>query len=117
MGVIREKRVRLEGVLEHSASSARIGDDGNLIIEFYDFGPDAEQWFGNDVAFRLMISSKSKDEVISRLTSGAAWAKDSAERDDLLLRLIADQFPDYYAVKGWLEEQEIAFEREFDSWA
>lgn len=115
--MIKEKRVRLEGVLEHSASSAQIGDDGSLIVEFYDFGPDAERWFGNDVAFRLVISPGGKDEVISRLTNGAGGPTGAAGRDDLLLRVIAERFPDYYAVKGWLEEQGIAFEKEFDAWA
>ena len=50
-----EKRVKLKGVLERTASSVEIKGDGSLVVEVYDFSDDAEQWFGNDVAFLLKV--------------------------------------------------------------
>ena len=37
--------------------------------------------------------------------------------DELLLQLLKEQFADYYAVKQWLEQNKIPFQKEFDSWA
>ena len=38
-----EKRVKLKGVLEGTASSVEIKGDGSLVVEVYDFSDEAEQ--------------------------------------------------------------------------
>lgn len=65
-----EKRVKLKGVLERTASSVEIKGDGSLVVEVYDFSDDAEQWFGNDVAFLLKVSSADKSRMLSWLMAG-----------------------------------------------
>lgn len=65
-----EKRVKLKGVLERTASSIEIKGDGSLVVEVYDFSDEAEQWFGNDVAFLLKVSSADKSRMLSCLMAG-----------------------------------------------
>jgi hypothetical protein len=67
-----EKRVKLKGVLERAASSVEIKGDGSLVVEVYDFSDEAEQWFGNDVAFLLKVSSADKSRMLSWLMAGTA---------------------------------------------
>jgi len=112
-----EKRVELKGVLKRTASSVAVKGDGSLVVELYDFSDSAEQWFGNDVAFLLKVSSADKSRMLSCLRSGQNGMEGSLDRDQLLLQLLKEQFDDYFAVKEWLEENKIPFEKEFDSWA
>ena len=112
-----EHRVKLKGVLKQTASSAEIKSDGSLVIGLYDFSDDAQNWLGNDVAFLLTISPDDKSKMLSRLTAGQNPTPVAADDDALLLRLIAERFDDYYAVKHWLEENNIQYRKDFDSWA
>lgn len=112
-----EKRMKLKGVLQRTASSVEIKRDGSLVVELYDFSDAAEQWFGNDVAFMLKVSSADKNRMLSCLMSGQNEIAESLDRDELLLQLLKEQFADYFAVKEWLEQNEIPFQKEFDSWA
>ena len=112
-----EKRVKLKGVLDRTASSVEIKGDGSLVVEVYDFSDKAEQWFGNDVAFLLKVSSADKSRMLSCLMAGQHEMAGSLDRDELLLQLLKEQFVDYYAVKQWLEENKIPYQKEFDSWA
>jgi hypothetical protein len=109
------KRVELKGGLEKTGSSAEIQSDGSLVVELYDFSPEADRWFGNDIAFLLKVSAGGKEEMLARLQAGQTLPPDAPDRDDLLLCLIAERFPDYYAVKRWLEENGIPYQKEFDS--
>ena len=111
------KRVKLKGVLERTASSAEIKSDGSVVIELYDFSNEAEKWLGNDVAFLLKVSSGDKSRMLSCLTKGQNQLAGSLDRDELLLQLLKERFADYYAVKQWLEENKIPYQKEFDSWA
>lgn len=115
--VTTERRVKLRGVLERTASSAEIKSDGGLTVELYDFSREAEEMFGNDVAFLLKISSDDKNKILLRLMAERSQMSDTPDRDGLLLRLLQERFADYYEVKRWLEENEIPFQKEFDSWA
>ena len=112
-----EKRMKLKGVLERTASSVEIKGDGSLVVELYDFSNEAEQRFGNDVAFLLKVSAANKSRMLSCLMSGQNEMAGSLDRDELLLQLLKEQFADYYAVKQWLEQNKIPFQQEFDSWA
>jgi hypothetical protein len=114
--VSAEKRVKLRGVLAHTASWAIVGDDGGLVIELYDFSTEAHTWLGNDVAFLLHLSAGDKDRVLARLLL-QAQATRTPDGDALLLKLIEERFDDYYAVQQWLNEQGIPFRKEFEPWA
>jgi hypothetical protein len=113
--VTDEKRVKLRGGLARTASWAIVGDDGGLVIELYDFSAEAHTWLGNDVAFLLHLDAAAKDAALVRLFGGAPAS--DADRDALLLRLIAERFDDYYAVQRWLTDQGIAFRKQFEPWA
>lgn len=108
------RRVKLRGVLERTASTAEVRSDGALVVELYDFSPNAHAWFGNDVAFLLTVAAGEKDAMLSKLTAGRDVGPGS-DADDLLLALIEERFSDYYAVKRWLEAHAIPFETEFDA--
>ncbi len=110
-----EKRVKLRGVLAHTASWAIVGDDGRLVVELYDFSPEAHRWLGNDVAFLLELDVAAKDVALTRLFGGRP--PNGADRDALLLQLVAEQFDDYYAIQQWLNDQGIPFRKQFEPWA
>ncbi len=111
-----EKRVKLRGVLAHTASSAAIRADGSLVVELYDFSDEAHRLLGNDVAFLLELGAAEKDEVLARLVP-EQQSPSTPDRDAVLLQLIAERFADYYDVMRWLEEQGIPFTKEFEPWA
>jgi hypothetical protein len=113
--VTGEKRVKLRGVLARTASWATVGDDGALVIELYDFSADAHRWLGNDVAFLLELDVAAKDVVLTRLFG--VQPPNGADRDALLLHLIAERFDDYYAVQQWLNDEGIPFRKQFEPWA
>jgi hypothetical protein len=99
-----EKRVKLRGILDHTASSAAITADGSLVVELYDFSPEAHRWLGNDVAFLLNIDA-------------AGHFADAYDDDAALLQLLAERFDDYYDVERWLNDEGIPFRKEFEPWA
>jgi hypothetical protein len=110
-----ELRVRLRGVLPHTASSATIEPHGGLVVELYDFSAEAQRWLGNDVAFFLRLDAPATDLVRERLLGSPAPA--AAARDELLLQLMENRFEDYYAVKQWLDDEGIPYRKEFEPWA
>jgi hypothetical protein len=114
--VSTERRVKLRGVLAHTASSASIGADGSLVVELYDFSPEAHKCLGNDVAFLLHVGPAGKDEALKLLVPSARPAS-ASEADDLLLHAMQERFADYYDVERWLGDEGIPFRKEFDSWA
>ena len=112
-----EKLIDLKGGLKHTNSSAQIKSDGSLVIDLHDFSSEAEKWFGNEVAFLLKVSPSDKSKMLSCLLEGQNQVLDESQEDDLLLQLLKERFTDYHDVKQWMEENEIPYEKEFDSWA
>jgi len=110
-----EKRVKLRGVLDRTATSATIDADGSLIVELYDFSPEAHRWLGNDVAFLLKIDAAEKAGALRRLRAARHCA--DAYDDAALLQLLAERFDDYYDVERWLNDEGIPFRKEFEPWA
>lgn len=110
------KRVKLRGVLDRTASSAEIDSAGNLVVELYDFSAEAHRWLGNDVAFQLVLEAAGKEAVLERLRPADATPA-VADPDELLLALVEERFSDYYAMKQWLEEQGIPYSKVFEPWA
>jgi hypothetical protein len=115
--VTEGEQVRLRGVLDKTASWARIAGDGSLVVELYDFSADAEKWFGNDVAFLLHVAAADKPRMLARLRGDVAESARDDAADAVLLRLVRERFDDYYAVKEWLDREGIAYRKEFEPWA
>jgi hypothetical protein len=115
--VSEPERFKLSGVLERTASWVYVVDDGTLVVELYDFSPDAEKWLGNDVAFLLHVAAADKAQMLSRLLGQDSSTMRGAGDDATLLRLLCERFDDYYAVKEWLDREGIGYRKEFEPWA
>lgn len=107
--------VKLSGGVPGTATFVYGGPDGGLVIELYDHRPQAEDSFGNDVAFLLHIAAEEKPRLVALLRDPGqpAGASDDAE----LLGLLRDRFRDYYDVQRWLDANAVPYRKEFDSWA
>lgn len=80
-------------------------ENAQLKVEYYDFSEDAQRMFGNDIAYTLTVTEMEK------------LYSSSKQNADLLIPWLADNFQNYFAVKQWLEEMNIAFHLEAESWA
>ena len=78
---------------------------GQLKVEFYDFSELAQRMFGNDIAYTMTVSQMEK------LYSTAKKGEDS------LIPWMVEAFESYFGIKKWLEENEIEFCIERESWA
>jgi len=111
------RRIRLRGVLDRTDSSATVRPDGSLVVEFYDFSEAADDSFGNDVAFLLILDPQATARVLSLLLQEKPGTKVLGDPDELLLKLLQDRFVDYHAVEKWCRENRVPFEKKFDAWA
>jgi len=111
----QQKRVRLKGGPEHTASSVEIRDDGSLVVEFYDYSDQAERCFGNDVAYMLFVDAREAAMMLPLLSNEQADAEHPKDPRALLLQLLSHHFDNYFELKDWLETNEISFRKEFDS--
>jgi hypothetical protein len=111
-----KKRVKLKGVLENTTTSVEIMDDGSMVIEFYDFSKEAESSFGNDVAYILTVNCSEKEKVLLRLAKKQEMT-DNLDKDKILLRLMEEQFKDYFEIQEWLQANGIEYRKSFDPWA
>jgi len=80
-------------------------EDAQLKVEYYDFSQDAQDMFGNDIAYILTVRAMSKLYSITK------------QNESSLIDWLKEKFQSYFEIKGWLEENEIGFDRETDSWA
>ena len=106
--------VKLRGILQGTASWARVFDDGRLELEYYDYSSSAQDWFGNDVAWMYYIDPSEKPRLLTLLSvrTGKPVADDQA-----MLDALAEGFGDVKQVRDWLKENQLPFREEFDSWA
>jgi hypothetical protein len=117
MGEPERKRVRLRGGPEDTASSVSIEPDGSIVVEFYDFSTQAQQSFGNDVAYVLTIGPSRKKALLAALLDGKDSHSGDMDRDGQILRVMEERFESYFRVKTWLEKRRIPFRTRFDPWA
>jgi hypothetical protein len=96
-----------------STSWAYITADGDLVVECYDHGEEAEATFGHDVAFLLHLDPLAQQHLADTLANDRSRAGDP---QDLPERL-ALHFGSYFEVRNWLDKHRIAYRHEFDSWA
>lgn len=76
-----------------------------LKVEFYDFSELAQSMFGNDIAYTITVTDMTKLFSTSR------------QSEVSLLPWMAETFQSYFGIKSWLEENEIRFSVERESWA
>ena len=80
-------------------------EDGRLQVEYYDFSESAQAAFGNDIAYLLTIDEIKKLFSLTR------------QDESSLVEWIRENFRSYFEIKQWLEQNEIGFRRDIDSWA
>ena len=79
--------------------------EGQLKVEYYDFGEDAQRLFGNDIAYTITVNEM--DKLLSAIPQG----------ETSLIAWMARSFKSYFGIKQWLEESKIGFRVEIEGWA
>lgn len=80
-------------------------ENGQLRVEYYDFSEDAQQMFGNDIAYTITVRDMAK------LFS-------TVGRDEItLIPWALEYFKSYFGIKQWLEGNKIEFTVEIESHA
>jgi len=98
------KKVRLSGGLGKTITWIWI-EGGQLKIEYYDFSEDAHQFFGNDIAYTITVNEMKK--LLSTVN----------KNENSILNWMEQSFKSYFEIKKWLEEKQIDFHLETESWA
>ncbi len=106
--------VKLKGILDKTASWVRLLDDGRIELEYYDFSSAAQDWLGNDVAWMYYIEEAQKPRLRALL---ALRTGNPVEDDQAMLDALTASFGDVKQVRDWLQEKQVPFREEFDSWA
>ena len=106
-------RVKFAGGPPGSTSWAYFTAEGDLVVECYDHGAEAEATFGHDVAFLLHLDPPAQQHLADTLNSHPGGASDPQDLPDRL----AARFGSYFEVRTWLDTHGIAYRHEFDSWA
>jgi hypothetical protein len=106
--------VKLKGILPHTASWARILEDGRIELEFYDHSPEAENHLGGDVAWMYRIAATERPRLIALLEAHGGV---SITGDQSLLDALAANFDDTWAIRDWLKEKGVPYDEQFDSMA
>jgi hypothetical protein len=77
---------------------------GHLKVEYYDFSEPAQKLFGNDIAWTITVNDMDKlYETIN-------------QNERTLISWMEQYFKSYFGIKQWLEEHEIGFRIERESW-
>jgi hypothetical protein len=98
--------VRLKAPWSGASAWARLLEDGSIQLELYDFSEEAQNWLGNDVAWRYTVAPASVPELRRLLP---------APDDVAVLEAFAGNFPHVHAVRDWLRSNGIPFDEAFDS--
>jgi hypothetical protein len=110
-------QVKLATNLPGSATWARIEQDGRLVVEFYDFGEQARDCFGGDVAYLLIVAPENKSLILSKLEPAAPATSAQTDPDVRLLTLLQQRFDSYFRIQEWFQANGIPFEKVFDDMA
>jgi hypothetical protein len=99
------EKIKLTGGLDKTVTWIWLDNDGLLKVEYYDFSEDAQSMFGNDIAYTMTVVQMSKLYSVAE------------QHETSLSRWITENFQSYFGIKKWLEENEIDFRVERESWA
>ena len=98
------EKIKLAGGPEKTVTWISL-EDRCLKVEYYDFSELAQRMFGNDIAYTITVEEMTKLISISE------------QNEVLLIPWMAEKFKSYFDIKNWLEETEIKFSVEIESWA
>jgi len=105
------ERVKLRGGPEGSVSWVYLTEGGDLVVECFDYSEEANDHFGNDVAFLVTVAATDKARVFERL-GGEGMCSDAA-----LVALVEARFASYFEARRWLDDEGVQYQHEFDAWA
>ncbi|MBL8091786.1 MAG: hypothetical protein JNJ43_15725 [Anaerolineales bacterium] len=98
------EKTKLTGGLEKTVTWVWL-ENNQLKVEYYDFSEDAQNAFGNDIAYILTVIEMEKLYSVTK------------QNETSLIQWLSENFKSYFEIKNWLEENKIKFEKEIDSWA
>jgi hypothetical protein len=98
------EKVKLTGGLEKTVTWIWLEND-QIKVEFYDFSEVAQKMFGNDIAYTITVTEMDKLFAVLK--------QDNAS----IVRWMERNFQSYFGIRRWLEENEIGFTLERESWA
>jgi hypothetical protein len=99
------EKIQLNGGPDNSVTWIWLDPAGQLKVEYYDFSEPAQKFFGNDIAWTITVNDM--DKLYGTIHQNAATLISWMER----------YFKSYFGIKQWLEEHEIDFSIERESWA
>jgi hypothetical protein len=101
------QRVKLTGGPEKTVTWIWLDPEtgGQLKVEFYDFSETAQTMFGNDIAYTITVRKMNKLYSVTK------------QNEASILQWIEENFQSYFGIKSWLEQNEIEFSVERESWA
>lgn len=101
------EKIRLAGGLEKTVTWVWLDPEtgGKLKVEYYDFSGDAQQMFGNDIAYTLTVTEIDKLYSVAKLD------------EVIIIQWCVENFKTYFAIKKWLEDNDIGFNVEIESHA
>lgn len=97
-------KVKLSGGPEKTATWIWL-EKGQLKVDFYDFSELAQRMFGNDIAYTLTVDNMEKLYSLVR------------QEEEFLIAWLQQKYKSYFEIKNFLEENEVAFHKEIESWA
>jgi hypothetical protein len=102
-----DQRVKLTGGLEKTVTWIWLDPEtgGQLKVEFYDFSETAQRMFGNDIAYTITVREMTRLFSLSK------------QSETSLIPWLAENFKSYFGIKHWLEQNEIGYDIERESWA
>lgn len=86
------------------------------MVDYYDYSEEAHRWFGNDVAYLLTIASEQAQRIQALLLENEDLPA-SETPEGLLLQRLKERFASYFEIRQWLDENDILYEKTFDSFA
>ena len=101
------EKVKLAGGPEKTATWIWLDSEtgSRLKVEFYDFSETAQSMFGNDIAYTITVH-EMKQLFLAAKQNGKS-----------IIPWMAGKFQNYFGIKSWLDENEIAYSVEIESWA
>jgi len=112
-----EKSVKLRGGPRHTTTWVKILENGDVLVDYFDFSDEAESSFGNDVAYVVTIKAADKAKLLQLLTAEKPIESTQVGLDDTVLRIMDERFESYFPLMAWLKESGVEYEKKFDSWA
>ena len=106
--------VRLNGPWSGTGAWARVMEDGHVELELFDHSEDAQEHFGNDVAWIYRIAACDKPRLFEMLESRTGTP---IGNDQAALGAFTAHFANVHTIRDWLKEVNIPYTEEFDSWA